>query len=165
MKKVQNVLDKLTTAIAAVMIAAMMIILFVNVVLRLIPGIGGFRWYMEASQYLNVWAMLIGCIGIGVSGTHLRVELVDSILGKTKVGRIFITVVREIFIILFYIMVTYSGYQLSTRAKQMVSTMPQFRMGQIYVIFPIAGVICILAALIRLIVFFQDKEYEKGEEK
>ena len=165
MKKIQVVLDKITTAIAAVMLAAMMIILFVNVVLRLIPGIGGFRWYMEASQYLNVWAMLVGCIGIGISGTHLRVEVVDSILGKSEAGRIFVAVVREVFIILFYIMVTYSGYQLSTRAKQMVSTMPQFRMGQIYVIFPIAGVLCILASLIHLIVFFQEKEYKKGEEK
>lgn len=165
MKKVQNVLDKTTTAISAVMLAAMMIILFVNVVLRLIPGIGGFRWYMEASQYLNVWAMLIGCIGIGASGTHLRVELVDSVLGKTEAGRIFVTVVREIFIILFYIMVTYSGYQLSTRAKQMVSTMPMFRMGHIYVIFPIAGAICILSAIIRLIVFFSEKEYKGGKAK
>ena len=41
MKKLQNALDKGSTVVAAVMCAAMMIILFANVVLRLIPGIGG----------------------------------------------------------------------------------------------------------------------------
>ena len=56
------------------------------------------------------------------------------------------------FIILFYVMVTYGGYQLCTRAKQAVSTMPQFTMGQVYTIFPIAGVLCILSAVLNLVV-------------
>lgn len=77
MKKLQTTLDKITTLISAILCAAMMVILFANVVLRLIPGIGGFKWYMESSQYLNVWSMLIACIGINAMGTNLRVEVVD----------------------------------------------------------------------------------------
>lgn len=42
---------------------------------------------MESSQYLNVWSMLIVCIGINAMGTNLRVEVVDSILGKTPLGK------------------------------------------------------------------------------
>ena len=42
MKKLQTTLDKITTLISAILCAAMMVILFANVVLRLIPGIGGF---------------------------------------------------------------------------------------------------------------------------
>ena len=87
MKKLQTTLDKITTLISAILCAAMMVILFANVVLRLIPGIGGFKWYMESSQYLNVWSMLIACIGINAMGTNLRVEVVDSILGKTPLGK------------------------------------------------------------------------------
>ena len=83
MKKLQNALDKGSTLIAAVMCAAMMVILFANVVLRLIPNIGGFKWYMESSQYLNVWSMLIVGICITAKGTHLHVELVDAVAGKT----------------------------------------------------------------------------------
>ena len=147
MKKLQTTLDKITTLISAILCAAMMVILFANVVLRLIPGIGGFKWYMESSQYLNVWSMLIACIGINAMGTNLRVEVVDSILGKTPLGKKIVVIIRDVFIILFYVMVTYGGYQLCTRAKQAVSTMPQFTMGQVYTIFPIAGVLCILSAL------------------
>lgn len=81
MKKLQQTMDKITTMISSILCAAMMIILFANVVLRLIPSVGGFKWYMESSQYLNVWSMLIACIGINAMGTNLRVEVVDSIFG------------------------------------------------------------------------------------
>lgn len=158
MKKLQTTLDKITTLISAILCAAMMVILFANVVLRLIPGIGGFKWYMESSQYLNVWSMLITCIGINAMGTNLRVEVVDSILGKTPLGK------KIVVIILFYVMVTYGGYQLCTRAKQAVSTMPQFTMGQVYTIFPIAGVLCILSAVLNLVVELTTKP-EGGESK
>ena len=82
MKKLQNALDKGSTFVAAVMCAAMMIIIFANVVLRLIPSVGGFKWYMEGSQYLNVWSMLIVGICVTVKGTHLHVEMVDSVVAK-----------------------------------------------------------------------------------
>ena len=68
------------------------------------------------------------------------------------------------FIILFYALVTYSGWQLCTRAKQAVSTMPQFTMGQVYTIFPIAGVICILGAVVNLIVELTEKS-EGGDKE
>lgn len=158
MKKLQTTLDKITTLISAILCAAMMVILFANVVLRLIPGIGGFKWYMESSQYLNVWSMLIACIGINAMGTNLRVEVVDAVLGKTPLGK------KIVVIILFYVMVTYGGYQLCTRAKQAVSTMPQFTMGQVYTIFPIAGVLCILSAVLNLIVELTAKP-EGGKSK
>lgn len=163
MKKLQSVLDKGSTLVAAVMCAAMMIILFANVVLRLIPNIGGFSWYMESSQYLNVWSMLIACIGITAKGTNLHVELVDTVAARTPLLKKLHKVVTSAFIFLFYVMVTYSGYQLSTRAKQAVSTMPRFRMGQVYVIFVIAGAVCALSALVDLIVVLTEKE-EGGAE-
>lgn len=164
MKKLQNALDKGSTVVAAVMCAAMMIILFANVVLRLIPGIGGFKWYMEGGQYINVWSMLIVGVCITVKGTHLHVELVDAVVGKNPVLKKIHKVITSAFIFLFYVMVTYSGYQLSTRAKQAVSTMPQFKMGQVYVIFVIAGALCAFSALVDMIVAITEKE-EGGTEK
>lgn len=158
MKKLQNALDKGSTFVAAVMCAAMMIIIFANVVLRLIPSVGGFKWYMEGSQYLNVWSMLIVGICVTVKGTHLHVEMVDSVVAKVLALKKLHKIIVSAFIFLFYVMVTYSGYQLSTRAKQAVSTMPQFKMGQVYVIFVIAGAVCALSALVDMIVAITEKE-------
>ena len=158
MKKLPTALDKGSTFVAAVMCAAMMIIIFANVVLRLIPSVGGFKWYMEGSQYLNVWSMLIVGICVTVKGTHLHVEMVDSVVAKVPALKKLHKVIVSAFIFLFYVMVTYSGYQLSTRAKQAVSTMPQFKMGQVYVIFVIAGAVCALSALVDMIVAITEKE-------
>lgn len=160
MKKLQTILDKATTFVAAVLCAAMMIILFANVVLRYIPGIGGFKWYMEAGQYLNVFSMLIAGAGITVTRSHLHVELVDAMVQKTPLLKKLHVLVVSVFIILFYVMMTYSGWLLCTKAKQAVSTMPQFTMGQVYTIFPIAGVLCIIATVIDLVVAFTEKEEE-----
>lgn len=156
--KIQKAVDTITTAIGAIMIAVMFVVIMANVVLRLIPNVGGFSWYMEFSQYANVWAMLIGAGGIAVSCTNLRVELIDSIVEKFPWGYKLTRVIIDVFVILFYAILTYSGYELATRAKQAVSTMPDFTMGQVYMIFPVAGVLCIICAVIHLLVTLTAKE-------
>lgn len=164
MKKVQTVLDQATTLISALLCAVMMVILFANVVLRLIPGIGGFSWYMESSQYLNVWSMLIACAGITAKGTNLHVELVDSLVAKSPALKKVHKVFTSLAIALFYIMVAYGGYQLATRAKQAVSTMPQFTMGQVYSIFPVACAVCAASAIVDMVVAITEKP-EGGADK
>ncbi len=158
MKKIQTILDKVTTFVSAVMCAAMMVILLANVILRYIPGIGGFKWYMEAGQYLNVFSMLLAGVGITVTRTHLHVELVDAMVAKAPALQKVHAVIVSAFIALFYIMMTYSGWLLCTKAKQAVSTMPQFTMGQVYTIFPIAGVLCVIATVVDLIVVLTEKK-------
>ena len=157
-------MDNLMTAISAILIAAMFLVIIVNVILRLIPAIGGFKWYMEFSQYANVWAMLLGAVGIAVMGTNLRVEAVDALIlskipGGLKIGRLIVDIAE----LIFYFTMTYSGWLLATKAKQKVSTMPQFTMGQVYIIFPIAGALCILAILIHMAVTLTAKSEEKKE--
>lgn len=159
--KIQKKTDQIMTAISAVMIAVMMIIIIANVILRLIPAVGGFSWYMEFSQYANVWAMMIGAVGIVAAGTNLRVEAVDALVAKYSWGYKVSRVIIDVFEILFYAVVTYSGFLLSSKAKQVVSTMPIFRMGQVYLIFPVAGVLCILAALLHLAVTLTSKDEKK----
>ena len=68
----------------------------------------------------------------------------------------------DAFELIFYIIVTYSGYILATRAKQAVSTMPKFTMGQVYMIFPIAGALCVFSVIIHILVVLtgQDEEEE-----
>ena len=136
------------------MTGAMMFILVFNIVMRLIPKIGGVSWYMESSQYLNVWAMLIIGMQITVRGTHLRVEVIDALVKNSPLGQKIVKVIDEAFIILFYVLATYASYQLATKAKQAVSTMPKFTMGQVYTMMPIAFALSAVAAVIHLIVYF-----------
>jgi len=163
LKKIQTWIDNITTAVASVLIFVMFIVLVINVILRLIPSIGGFRWYMEFSQYANVWAMLIGAAGVAVQGTNLRVEVIDTLNRKFSWGSKVTKTIVDIALIAFYGVMTYSGYLLSGRAVQAVSTMPKFTMGQVYAIFPIAGVLCIIATIVHLLVTLTEKPETKEE--
>jgi TRAP-type C4-dicarboxylate transport system permease small subunit len=163
LKKIQTWIDNITTGVAAVMIAVMFVVIIANVILRAIPAVGGFKWYMEFSQYANVWAMLIGAAGIAVQGTNLRVEAVDSITKKIPYGEKIAKILVDISLIAFYGILTASGRVISQKAIQAVSTMPQFRMGQVYSIFPVAGVLCIVAAVVHLLVTLTEKPEKKED--
>ena len=159
--KIQKTMDTVTTAIGAVLLAVMFLVIMANVVLRLIPNIGGFSWYMEFSQYANMWAMLIGAAGIAAAGTNLRVEVIDALLERFPWGLRVTRVIVDLALIVYYAILTWSGYELATRARQAVSTMPQFTMGQVYMIFPVAGILCIIGAVIHLLVTVTEKGKEE----
>lgn len=161
LRKIQKGLDRIMTVIASVLLTVMFFVLVANVVLRLIPAIGGFSWYMEFSQYANVWAMMFGAAGIAIMGTNLRVEVIDSLLHKYSWGKKATSLIVDVFELIFYIIVTYSGYILSTKARQAVSTMPGFTMGQVYMIFPIAGALCIFAVVIHILVVITGQAEEE----
>lgn len=163
-KFIQTWIDHITTGVAAVLIAVMFIVIIANVVLRAIPAVGGFRWYMEFSQYANVWAMLIGAAGIAVQGTNLRVEAVDTIAKKIPGGEKISRILIDAAMMVFYWMVYRSGRLYAAKAMAIkISTMPKYRMGQVYKIFPAAAVLCIIAAIVHLIVTLTEKpEYKEG---
>ena len=163
-KVVQTWMDNLTTAVAAVLIAVMFLVIIANVVLRAVPAVGGFRWYMEFSQYANVWAMLIGAAGIAVQGTNLRVEAVDTVAKKIPYGEKFAKIIIDVAMMIFYWMVYRSGKLYATKAMAIkISTMPNYRMGQVYRIFPIAAVLCIAAAIVHLVVTLTESPEDKEE--
>ncbi len=163
LKKIQTWIDNIATGVAAVLLAVMFVVLIANVVLRLIPAVGGFSWYMEFSQYANVWAMLIGAVGIAVSGTNLRVEVIDALNHKFPWGEKLTKSIVDIFLIIFYCIMTASGRILASKAVQAISTMPSFKMGQVYIIFPVAGVLCVIASVIHLLVTLTEKTEPKED--
>lgn len=165
LKRVQTWIDGITTGVASVLIGVMFAVIIANVVLRAIPAVGGFRWYMEFSQYANVWAMLIGAAGIAVQGTNLRVEAVDALAKKIPYGEKISKIIVDIALILFYIMVYRSGRVFAAKSMIIkVSTMPQFKMGQVYQIFPYAALLCLVAAAVHLLVTLLEPKVESPME-
>ena len=165
LKKIQRTYDSVMTTVAAVLLIAMFFVLIANVVLRLIPAVGGFKWYMEFSQYANVWAMLIGAAGIAAAGTNLRVEAVDGIFAKIPAGGKIAKLIVDVALLVFYGFMVKSGSIIAVKAVQKVSTMPQFKMGQVYRIFQIAGILCIIGTVLNILVTLTSsgKEVESTE--
>lgn len=151
MRTVQRWLDRVTTIVSAVIIASYMIIVVYNVGARYIFG-GGIQWYMESSQYLNIWAMFIAGIGLCATNEHLRVSIIDDMLkGKAKViDRALVS----IFTFAFYAFVAYATYLLATRSRQTISTMEPLKMAYVYWLLPFAAGGSALAVIVDLVVYF-----------
>ena len=158
LKKIQTWIDNITTAVASILLLIMFVVLIVNVVLRLIPSVGGAKWASELSQFLNVWAMLIGSAGIAVRCTNLRVEAVDSLMNRIPAGEKISKVLIDLFLIAFYVILAISGKTLAEKSVvRAIATMPKFSMSLVYAIFPIAGVLCVLSAVVHLLITLTDK--------
>lgn len=161
MLKLQKWIDRLTTVISTVMLAAMMIILVINIILRYTPGVGGVSWYMESTQYLNVWSMFVIGIAICVRTEHLNVNL---LLDHTKgaVNQIVRTAIA-ILNVLFYFGLAYGTGLLASRSKQAVSTMSYFQMSQVYWLIPVAAMLSAISVLIGLFVNWKTGKGEMEE--
>lgn len=162
MRKVQKVIDKTTVGISAIMCAVMMGILFLNIVLRYTPGVGGVKWYMESTQYLNVWSMLIVGIAISVRNEHLGVNILNDhthgIVNKI------VKVICCIFIVLFYIGLAYGTFLLASKSKQDISTMPQFKMAYVYWVIPVVSVLSAISAIIGTWLEITDSKDKEGKD-
>ena len=107
----------------------------------------------------------IGAAGIAVQGTNLRVEAVDTLAARIPGGEKIAKIIVDLALILFYIMVYRSGRLFSAKSMIIkVSTMPQYKMGQVYSIFPWAALLCIVAAAVHLLVTLTEPRAETPRE-
>ena len=157
MKKLQEGINRATTVLSAILMGVVMAILAYNVFARFLGG--GIHWYMEASQYLNIWAMLIAGIGICAKGEHLRIQALESLLkGKAyKFNKLIISLLT----IAFYSLFAYGSFLLATRSRQSISTMAPLKMAYVYWLMPVTAMLSALSAALHAIIE-QTETPEKG---
>ena len=150
MRRVQRWLDWSTTVVSAAIIGAYMLIVVYNVGARYLFG-GGIQWYMESSQYLNIWAMFVAGIGLCATNEHLRVSLVDDLLrGRVKAAdRVLVSLLTFV----FYLFVAYATWRLASRSRQTISTMEPLKMAYVYWVLPFVSGASALAVLVDLAVY------------
>lgn len=160
MQKLQQRIDKIAVAISAIMLAAMMFILVFNIILRYTPGVGGVKWYMESTQYLNVWSMFVVGIAISVKNEHLNVSILE---GMTKgIGKTIVKIIVALFTVLFYLGLAYGTFLLASKSKQVISTMPMLKMSFIYWLIPVSSILCAISTVIGLVINLNEKYQTKG---
>ena len=158
--KLQRWVDRAATILACVICAVFMTIIIYNVAARYFFD-GGIQWYMEASQYLNVWAMLIAGVGLCASNDHLRVSIIDEMLkGKVKkVDRVVVSILT----FAFYLILAYSSYLLAMRARQTISTMEPLKMSYVYWMMPVTAALSACAVLLEIVCHLTDKSGKREE--
>ena len=140
MQRILETIDRISTGLGIALIVPMMVILFMNILLRQFSG--GFSWYMETAQFLNVWSVFAVAIGLCATNDHLHIDAVESMLKGTprRVMRLFIAMLT----IFFLCVLGYSFVIIASRSRQRVNTMQYLKMAWIYWPIPI---MCFLSAI------------------
>ena len=73
--------DKLLAFVTASAMAAIVLIVFVNVALRYVVNTG-LTWSEEVAVNLFVWVIFLGAILAGLEGLHIKVDIVTNNLPK-----------------------------------------------------------------------------------
>ncbi|GAM60989.1 TRAP-type transport system [Vibrio ishigakensis] len=81
MKRLINWLDKLVNLVAIASMLTMVVLVFMNVVLRYAFD-SGLPWSEEASRIAFVWVVFLGIIIANRDNSHLRVDILVSRLGN-----------------------------------------------------------------------------------
>ena len=160
MKKLQEGINSATTMLSAALLGVVMVILAYNVFARFLGG--GIQWYMEASQYLNIWAMLIAGVGICAKGEHLRIQALEGLLkGKAyKLNKLIISLST----IVFYLLFAYGSFLLASRSRQSISTMAPLKMAYVYWLMPAAAALSALSTALHAVIE-QTETPEEGARK
>lgn len=161
MKQLKEKINSITVVLSSLLLAIMMLILIANVVLRYIPGIGGFKWYMEGAQYLNVWAMLIVGITLTVNDSHLNVNIIELFLKDDKLK--YLHIIKDSLTFLFYIGLAYGSFLLTVKSKQDISTMAPLKMSYVYFMIPLTAGLSACSSALHLMI--QLRLIKRGREK
>jgi TRAP-type transport system small permease protein len=86
-ENISRVMDKILSYVVAVLLVAMSVIVFGNVVSRYFLD-ATWGWYEEVSRFLLIWIVFLGAVVALIRGDHLSIDLL-SIFCSPRICRMF----------------------------------------------------------------------------
>ncbi|MBW2139021.1 MAG: TRAP transporter small permease [Deltaproteobacteria bacterium] len=150
MKKLNDILMQISRFMLIIMIPAMTIIVFAQVILRYV-FLSPFSWIEELARYLLVWISCFGAAYAVRKGEHIAVLFLNNMFrGHAKA---FVMLVIDALIIVFFATCLTKGIKLSLKQWNVVTPALGIPMTLPYMGIPIGFAIMLLFALE---VFFRD---------
>ncbi|MDY0289544.1 MAG: TRAP transporter small permease [Sphaerochaeta sp.] len=163
MEQLKKVLDSVfvwVLKLAMVLLVAMVVLVFLNVVLRY-GFSSGIHWSEEISLVIVIWFTFIA-MALGVKESlHINVDILPKKLPKVFFG--VLDCIRDVLVVIIGAIMIYYGWKLTLNGAR--STLPATNIPNSinYVVLPIAGVFIVLYAIIHL---YEDiKKIQGGKAK
>lgn len=139
---------QLLRILVGLLIAALIVPVFMQVLARYTGIIPTFLWTEELAKFIFVWIVMIGSMIAVWEGTHFDVQVVSD--AKSRLGRLiqkgFVLVMVSVFALLF----ARYGIDYAKFGSIQSSVMMQINMLWIYITVPLAGFVWATFALFRL---------------
>lgn len=128
-----------------VILAAMSIIIFVNVISRYIEG-EALPWAEEVARHLMIWLTFLGAGPVLRYGGHLAVENLQDSLPKPLA--IALRALVALLLLSFFIFMIWYGLLYVSRTQYQTTAATQISFGYVYAAMPIGGLLLILHFLL-----------------
>lgn len=142
-------MKKLLETLSAMVLLLMFILVMVTVVFRNILKIPS-SWSQELSQVMFVFIVFMGSAAIMKFEKHISIDTIVFQLPK-KAQRIVRIVGRLLVAPFLYILISGSFYNVSVTWDNYLSTVPWFRMGIVYLVVMISGILMALYLVVNMI--------------
>lgn len=119
MNKLIYVMEKCIAALASAAMAGIVIMVFLNVVLRYVMN-SGLTWSDEVAVNLFVWFIFLGAVLAAMQGLHLKVDVLTSRLSP-KLQKL-CSFIANIFVLLSMGILALGGYRLVLVTNNNVSS-------------------------------------------
>jgi len=148
-----------------IMIVAMLLLVFVNVVLRYVFNTGIY-WSEEVALVLEVWFIFLS-LGLGVKHRlHISINVLKRENAPAWLNRILDTLSDIIFLVVGTVMIVY-GYKLVGFTMRSIMPATKLPAGLLYMVLPLAGFVVDVEALFHILGYYMFDEkidqYLSGE--
>ena len=148
MKKIYNALDKICEPIACACLAAVIIVTFLNVILRYCFS-EPLGWIEEASELLYTFLVFFGLSVTHKKNSAVGVDIVVALLPPK--GRKIMDVISILLTTVVWAVLVVLGCKLAYTTTTTYTSYLQIPYHYIYWFFPISGVFCIIQLIYRLV--------------
>lgn len=139
-----------------VILAAMSLIIFVNVISRYIEG-EALPWAEEVARHLMIWLTFLGAGPVLRYGGHLAVEnLQDSLPRRLAIA---MRLIVALLLLCFFGFMIWYGMIYVSRTQYQTTAATQISFGYIYAAMPIGGLLLILHFLLVLRDYITDRRF------
>jgi len=155
--RVSNVLNQWTKYLAGVLIAAMTILVFLQVLCRYLLK-APLDWSEELSTFTFVWMSLLGA-SIGLrNNEHPRLDLFFNFFSQ-RMKKI-VTLFCNLAILFMLIVLFIYGLKLTTSMKSQLTAALRYSVSFVYIVLPISSAIMFIHLAIQTVRVFGQKDQE-----
>jgi C4-dicarboxylate transporter DctQ subunit len=144
----------ITVFLTSFLIAAGVILAFINVVARFVFH-EGIDWAFELTSYLFIWSAMFGAAYLFRTGGHIKVTLLVDLLPPALSK--FIIILADIVTLVYLVLIAYYGYlfifdpDYGVYASGEVSVDLNIPMWYVYTVIPISMIIAAIFTLFKII--------------
>ena len=155
--KIVSFIDKhLEEVLCAVLLAVMTIVIFLQIVLRLL-GLP-LSWTEEIGRYMFIWLIYIGCASAIRKRKHISVELLDLFLKER--GKFVLDIISNVVFLIFAVILTYYSFSVVQRVSTQLSPAIRMPMSIPYSSVLVGGALMVVRLIQDTIARFKERKKE-----